>query len=62
MATCPEYYVSHFFELMIRLRKSTENLIKEVIASNGVPYIQMKWVGSHNTTGKEKEGMKELTR
>ena len=32
-----------------------------VIASNGVPYFQMSSVGSHNTSGREKEGKNERT-
>ena len=35
--------------------------VRPVIASNGVPYLQMRSVGSYNTSGREKEGMKERT-
>ena len=30
--------------------------VRLVIASNGVPYLQMRSVGSHSTLGMEKEG------
>jgi hypothetical protein len=30
--------------------------MQPVIASNGVPFLQMKSVGSHSTSGREKEG------
>jgi hypothetical protein len=30
-----------------------------VIVSNGDPYLQMRSVGSHSTSGMEKEGKKE---
>ena len=36
-----------------------DNLIKAVlpvINSNGVPYLQMRSVGSHSTSGREKKG------
>ena len=33
--------------------------LRPVIASNGVPYFQMRSVGSPGTLGKEKEGKKE---
>ena len=32
-----------------------------VIASNGVHFFQMRSVGSHSTSGREKEGIKERT-
>ena len=32
-----------------------------VIASNGVHYLQMRLVGSHSTSGREKKGNKEMT-
>ena len=35
--------------------------VRPVIASNGVPYPQMKSVGSHSTSGREKEGKKTRT-
>ena len=35
--------------------------MQPVIASNGVSYLQMRSVGSHNTSGREKEGNKERT-
>ena len=33
--------------------------VRPVIASNGVPFLQMSSVGSHSTSGREKEGKKE---
>ena len=36
--------------------------VQPVIASNGVPYIQMRSVRSHRKSGREKEGKKERTR
>ena len=38
-----------------------EGAVRPVIASNGVPFIQIKSVGSHSTSGREKEGNKERT-
>ena len=34
--------------------------LQPVIASNGVPYLLMRSVGSHSTLGMEKEGNKEI--
>ena len=31
--------------------------VRPVIASNGVPFLQVRSVGSHRTPGREKEGM-----
>ena len=42
-------------------RPSDEGAMRPVIASNGVPYLQMRSVGSHSTSGREKEGIKERT-
>jgi hypothetical protein len=33
--------------------------VRTVFASNGVPYLQMRSVVSHNTSGREKEGKKK---
>ena len=33
--------------------------VRPVIASNGVPYLQMRSVGSLSTSGREKDGKKE---
>ena len=33
--------------------------VQPTIASNGVPYLQMKSVRSHSTSGREKEGKEE---
>ena len=35
--------------------------LMKAIVSNGVPCLQMRSVGSHRTTGREKEGNKERT-
>ena len=35
--------------------------VRPVIASNGVPFLQMRSVGSHSMSGREKEGNKERT-
>ena len=40
-------------------RPSDEGAVRPVIASNGVPFLQMRSVESHNTSGREKEGNKE---
>ena len=32
--------------------------VRPGIASNGVPYIQMRYVGSHSMSGREEEEMK----
>ena len=40
-------------------RPSDEGAVPPVIASNGVPFLQMRSVGSHSTSGREKEGIKE---
>ena len=33
--------------------------MRPVIATNGDPFLQMRSVGSHSTSGREKEGIKE---
>ena len=33
--------------------------VQTIIASNGVPFLQMRSVASHSTSGREKEGKKE---
>ena len=33
--------------------------VRPVIVSNEVPFLQMRSVGSHSTSGREKEGIKE---
>ena len=40
-------------------RPSDEGAVRPVIASNGVPFLQMRPVGSHSTSGRKKEGKKE---
>ena len=35
------------------------NGLCEVFASNGVPFLQMRSVGSHSRSGREKEGKEE---
>ena len=42
-------------------RPSDEGALRPVIASNGIPLLQMKSVGSHSTAGREMEGKKERT-
>ena len=42
-------------------RPYDEGAVRPVIASNGVPFLQMRSVGSHSTSGREKEGNKERT-
>ena len=36
-----------------------EGAVRPVIASNGVPFLQMRSVGSHSKSGREKEGNNE---
>ena len=33
--------------------------VQTIIASNGVPFLQMRSVASHSTSGRKKEGIKE---
>ena len=40
-------------------RPSDEGHVLPVIVSNEVPFLQMRSVGSHSTSGREKEGIKE---
>ena len=40
-------------------RSSDEGAMRRVIASNVVPFLQMRLEGSHNTSRREKEGKKE---
>ena len=40
-------------------RSSDDGAVRPLIASNGVPFLQMRLVGSHSTSGREKEGSKE---
>ena len=42
-------------------RLSDEGAVQPVITSNGVPFLQMRLVGSHSMSGREKEGNKEGT-
>ena len=35
--------------------------MQTVVASNGVSFLQMRSVGTHSTSGKEKKGNKERT-
>ena len=37
-------------------RQSDEGTMRPFIASNGIPYLQMRSAGSHCTLGREKEG------
>ena len=48
----------------LNLRKpqlENEGAVRPVIASNGVSFLQMRSVGSHSTSGRDKEGNKEGT-
>ena len=40
-------------------RPSDERVVRPVIASNGVSFLQMRSVGSHSTSGMKREGKKE---
>ena len=40
-------------------KPSDEGAVRPVISSNGVLFFQMRSVGSHSTSGREKEGNKE---
>ena len=40
-------------------RPSNEGAVRPVIASNGVPLLQMRSEWSHSTSGREKEGIRE---
>ena len=42
-------------------RQSDEGAVRPVIASNGVPFLQMRSVGSYSTSEREMEGIKERT-
>ena len=37
-------------------RPSDEGAVQPVIASNGIPFFQMRLVGLHSMSGREKEG------
>ena len=41
---------------------SDEGAVRPVIAANEVPFFQMRSIGWHSTSGREKEGIKERTR
>ena len=41
-----------------QLGDSRRKTVRSVIASNGVPYLQMRSLGSHSTSGKDEEGKK----
>ena len=42
-------------------RPSDEGAVQPVITSNGIPFLQMRSVGLHSMSGREKEGNKERT-
>ena len=42
-------------------RQSDEGAVRPAIVSNGVPFLQMRSVGSQSTSGRVKEGIKERT-
>ena len=61
---------TEFLAFALQLRKtrktsarkpSDERAVRQVIASNGVPFLQMRSVGSHSTSGREMEVNKERT-
>ena len=39
-------------------RSSDEDAVRPVIASNGIPFLEIRSVGSHSTSGRDKEGKK----
>ena len=41
------------------MRLSDKGAVQPVIVSNGIPYLQMRSVGSNSMPGREKEGKKE---
>jgi hypothetical protein len=41
-------------------RPTYDGVVRPVIASNGVPFLQIMSVRSHSMTGREKEGKKAL--
>ena len=45
----------------LQLGPPDEGAVRPFIPSNGVPYLQMRSVGSHSTRGREEEGKKERT-
>jgi hypothetical protein len=53
--------LSYFLKRSYRLRKTrktsarrmSDGVVLPVIVSNGLPYLQMRSVGSHNTLGRE---------
>ena len=53
-------------EFALQLRKtpdrrpSDEGAVRPVIASNGVPFLQMRSVGSHSSSDREREGKKDF--
>ena len=57
MASCRP----HNMQKGLSRRPSDEGALRPVFASNGVAFLQMRLVGSHNTSGREKKGKKERT-
>ena len=43
-----------------QLEECLMKAVQSVIASNGVPYLKMRSVGSHSASGREKEGKDEI--
>ena len=43
----------------LQLRKISARRPSDEGASNGVPFLQLKSIGSHSTSGREKEGKEE---
>ena len=48
--------VHRSFGYTIARRPSDEGTVEPIIASNGVPFLQMRSVGLDSTSGREKEG------
>ena len=44
------------YNLPLKLGDHLMKAVQPVFVSNGVPSLQMRSVGSHSTTGREKEG------
>ena len=47
--------------ICLTARRPSMKAVRPVIASNRVPYLQIRLVGSHSTSGNQKEGKKERT-
>ena len=56
---CPGIYLTTAEENAGKHQLGDSRTVRSVIASNGVPYVQMRSIGSHNTSKWEKEWKKE---